>query len=270
MGFSLVVTSGCATMQEMGIDKQGLGTALGGLAGVALGSQVGGGKGRVLAMALGGLAGAYIGGAIGKSLDEKDRAAAAQALDQLRDNDSTTFTNRESGKSTTFTVANTQQMNRNVPVVRKKEVQIAPSMQLVGKPYQALKSANVRNTPSTTGSTVINSLKAGESIVAVGKVTNQPWYMVARNDVTIGYVHESLIQPSSIQTAVVLRDAVDLDAMEKNVQAKPEFAAVDLDQDIVVEEVSMNSSCRDMSFSQAGKSEKFQACKATDGAWEII
>jgi len=60
-------------------EKQTAGTIIGGVAGAVLGSQVGGGSGRIIATAVGTLAGAMIGSEIGKSLDRADQLAMAQA-----------------------------------------------------------------------------------------------------------------------------------------------------------------------------------------------
>lgn len=67
---------GCSNM-----NKQDVGMLTGGVAGGLLGSTVGGGNGRILAIAAGTLAGAFIGGQIGKSMDETDRLRMNQALD---------------------------------------------------------------------------------------------------------------------------------------------------------------------------------------------
>ena len=271
---SLCLSTGCtslqSTMDEMGLDKQKLGAVAGGALGLLAGSQVGGGRGRTLAMITGGIAGAYLGGVIGRKLDAKDRIAATQALENLDDNASHTFTNPDTGKTTTFTVNNTRKVVREMPIVRRKQVAKASAIELIGKPYKALKNANLRNAPSTSGTTVVGGLKAGEVFTAVGKVSQQPWIMVAQNNITIGYIHKSLVAETTIQQELVLREAVDLDAMDEKTRAQSNYAAVDLDADLVVEQVAVNTNCRDINFSQQGSNNNFKACKAADGAWEII
>ena len=59
--------------------KETAGTVIGGVAGAVLGSQIGGGSGRIIATAVGTLAGAMIGSEIGRSLDRADQLAMAQA-----------------------------------------------------------------------------------------------------------------------------------------------------------------------------------------------
>lgn len=70
-----LILAGCTDSGQ----KQTAGTVLGGVAGAVLGSQVGGGSGRIVATAVGTLAGAMIGSEIGKSLDRADQLAMAQA-----------------------------------------------------------------------------------------------------------------------------------------------------------------------------------------------
>lgn len=59
--------------------KETAGTVIGGVAGAVLGSQIGGGSGRLVATAVGTLAGAFIGNEIGRSLDRADKLAMAEA-----------------------------------------------------------------------------------------------------------------------------------------------------------------------------------------------
>lgn len=74
-----VILAACA---QDGNQKQTAGTIVGGIGGAVLGSQVGGGSGRIVATAVGTLAGALIGSEVGKSLDKADRAEMRQAEQQ--------------------------------------------------------------------------------------------------------------------------------------------------------------------------------------------
>ena len=260
---AIVTTTGCVS----GVTKEQVGSGLGAITGALLGSQVGSGDGRKLAILVGGLAGAYLGGEIGRRLDENDRLAATQALENLNDRQSTTYSNPTTGKTTTFTVNNTQTVVKDVPIVRKKSVAPAPSMALIGKEYQAIKSANVRNAPTTSGSTVLSGLTQGEHFTAVGRVSNKPWIMVAKNDVTVGYVHSSLVKEASQSKGIILREAVDLDALDSHV--KNNYQAVNLDEELVVENTKVQTSCRNVTYSQQDSQDTFKACKGADGAWEI-
>src|SRR3954454_6792425 len=75
-----LLLSGCAT-DNIGT-KQGIGTLGGAAAGGLLGSQIGGGSGKLAATAAGTLLGAFLGNEVGSSLDRADEAYAGRAVQQ--------------------------------------------------------------------------------------------------------------------------------------------------------------------------------------------
>lgn len=75
---STAALAGCNTLDGAG-NKQLIGTGGGAILGGLAGSQIGGGSGRLWATGAGVLLGALVGSEIGSSLDNADRAAAAQA-----------------------------------------------------------------------------------------------------------------------------------------------------------------------------------------------
>ena len=82
------------------------GTILGAIGGAALGSTIGGGKGRLAAVAAGTLLGAFVGNKIGESMDNADVAAAKQAQQRAYAapmGQQITWSNPESGNSGTIT-----------------------------------------------------------------------------------------------------------------------------------------------------------------------
>ncbi|PJI43871.1 RT0821/Lpp0805 family surface protein [Ferrovibrio sp.] len=62
-----------------GMNKENVGTLLGGIGGAVLGAQFGKGTGRLVGVAAGALAGAYLGNQIGSSLDKADKAEMEKA-----------------------------------------------------------------------------------------------------------------------------------------------------------------------------------------------
>ena len=62
--------------------KQTVGTGLGAVGGGLLGSQIGGGNGRLVAVGLGAVLGGLLGNEVGASLDSADRAEMARAGDR--------------------------------------------------------------------------------------------------------------------------------------------------------------------------------------------
>lgn len=71
-----VLLAGCESL-----NNEGVGTLSGGVIGGLLGSQFGGGSGKVMAAAGGALVGAFLGGQIGKSMDKVDRMEMQRALE---------------------------------------------------------------------------------------------------------------------------------------------------------------------------------------------
>lgn len=88
---SVLVTS-CAE-----VNNEQIGTLSGGVVGGLLGSQFGGGSGRVMAAAGGALLGAYLGGNIGKTMDKVDRMQMQRALETAPTGRTVRWTNPDSG-----------------------------------------------------------------------------------------------------------------------------------------------------------------------------
>jgi surface antigen len=94
-----LVIAGCQNMQNKG-DKELIGTGAGAVIGGILGSEVGGGSGKLWATGAGTLIGALVGSEIGKSLDRADRAALQQANNKAREapvGETITWKNPETG-----------------------------------------------------------------------------------------------------------------------------------------------------------------------------
>ena len=77
---ALTLVAGCTT-DSFG-PKQGFGTLGGAAAGGLLGSQIGGGTGKLVAVGAGTILGAFLGSEIGSSLDRADQAYAGRAIQQ--------------------------------------------------------------------------------------------------------------------------------------------------------------------------------------------
>lgn len=113
----IAIALGCAMLQgcEGGMNKQGGGTLLGGLAGGVIGSRFGGGEGRLVATGLGALAGALIGGQIGKTMDDNDKRMAEltsqRALETAPVGNSVAWRNPDNGHSGYVTPTSKGQKN---------------------------------------------------------------------------------------------------------------------------------------------------------------
>ena len=91
-----VALTGCAPTTN-----EDVGTIGGGVAGALLGSQFGGGSGRVVAAAGGALLGAYLGGKIGQSMDKVDRMEMQRALETAPAGRPVSWRNPDNGNSYT-------------------------------------------------------------------------------------------------------------------------------------------------------------------------
>ena len=87
------------------------GEIIGGVLGGVLGAQVGDGRGQTAAIIIGTLAGSMIGRHIGESMDETDRINTAQALNNARTGQGTTWVNPDNGN--VYTVTPTETYERN-------------------------------------------------------------------------------------------------------------------------------------------------------------
>jgi len=103
IGLTALALAAC----EQGGQKQTLGTLLGGVGGAVAGAQVGGGRGKLVAVAGGALLGALLGSEIGKSLDKADRLAmdrtTQRTLETAPSGNAVSWSNPDSGNSGTVT-----------------------------------------------------------------------------------------------------------------------------------------------------------------------
>lgn len=275
---AIISISGCANLAENEyFNQENIATAIGAVAGVAIGSQIGGGSGRTAAMLVGALAGGALGKAIGSRLDERDRQSLALQTQRMLEQDSSQpvqWTSDHSGAQATITPVATTTQTQTVKVQRTAQVQAVSNMTLLNQTYYAHKSANVRNAPSTSGSKV-GGLALGSSFTALGRTDNN-WIAVGRKGVTVGYVYAPLVsaQPfvkkaPAAQNAELLA-ATDLDAMPDAVAKQQGF---DLDS-VQMETVQAQTACKTLDYKVTAKGateqQQVKACQAADGAWELI
>lgn len=99
--------TGCATGNGgPQMNKETVGTVLGGVGGAVIGSAFGSGTGRLVGVAAGALAGAWLGNQIGASLDKADRTAMERASQQATTapiGQTISWRNPDSGNSGTVT-----------------------------------------------------------------------------------------------------------------------------------------------------------------------
>jgi surface antigen len=179
-----------------GFSNETIGRIIGGVGGALLGSQIGKGKGRLIAVGAGAIAGIFLGGEIGKRLGQSDQEGIeATGEHALESGQTATWRNPDTGVESTARVTETTYR----PVPRSNEpdttglVWRVPPLQLIGRDYRATTTTNIRGGPSTEYG-IMDQLKAGERIHVVGKVIDQDWYMIGRDGIGRGFVHVDLLR----------------------------------------------------------------------------
>ena len=281
LALTATLLTGCQTT-DMG-NKEGLGTILGSIGGAVLGSQFGSGTGKILAQAGGAALGGYLGNMLGKMLDEQDQAAvkaeANSAFNSASDGETVSWKNPESGASASMKVNGTESSSRTIKIARIKEISAPQNISLIGKTYQSTSSSNIRSGPSAS-SVKVGGLASGERFQAVGSVSDGEWIVVGHNNVSVGYVHSSLVREAKEINLADSDSAVDLDSIpvtdrQQALRDPINLDDMNTDDNMVVETISASTECRTMDMNVSSKdgesaNETLKACKSTDGAWEII
>ncbi|MCA4963806.1 SH3 domain-containing protein [Pseudomonas sp. Y24-6] len=275
LAVSIAAASGCA---QLGINKQQAGTAVGMVAGAVVGSFIGNGNGKVVAVLLTSAIGGFIGNKIGSMLDDQDKQALAlrtQEALSLPANDSAkavSWTSGHSGATAQIVQGKEYTETKTVEVKRAPKIAAVPSMKLINEQYLTKSSSNVRAAPNKTAEKV-GGLKAGTEFTAVGSTGD--WILVGRKGVTVGYISKDLVSPKSAAVVRSVKPAANLDEMD--VTADTETKAFDLDAiaALPTQQVAAETACRPVTVSLKaadGKSEQEQNtfCKQANGTWELI
>ena len=118
-GIVLVTSLGLMACAENAGRKETGGTVIGAVAGGLLGSTIGKGSGKVIAVGVGAVLGGIIGSEVGKSLDRADRAhmhrTTQQSLETQNTGQSSTWRNPDSQHSGTVTPTRTYQRDDGRP-----------------------------------------------------------------------------------------------------------------------------------------------------------
>jgi surface antigen len=94
------------------VTNEGVGTVGGGVIGGLLGSQFGGGSGKVVAAAGGALIGAMLGGKIGQYMDKQDRMEMQRALETAPTGKDVHWSNPDNGNQYTVRATRTYYNNQ--------------------------------------------------------------------------------------------------------------------------------------------------------------
>ncbi len=183
----------------------------------------------------------------------------ARALNSGKAGKIVTWRNSKTGARATIVPGQAMIEQHKFETARRKGVAVPANMTVIGKTYRAKRNANLRAGPGSKNRKV-GGLAKGEKFTAVGKVGGE-WIMVSMKGRAIGYVFADLVKPAKSQTSM-LREELDL-------------ASGDYGDDVVIENMRVATSCRIVKFSVTlrhgdSTNDQFKACKAVDGAWEIM
>lgn len=256
---SLALPAGAARAQERedNSNSELMGRLLGAGVGALLGSQVGGGKGKLAAVAVGALAGAWLGGEAANRLTQTDRQGIAQTTNTaLETGQAQTWTNPDTGVTTRVAVKDSTVERAPVQAegLQQRPWQ-SPPLEYVNAWYEAGQTSNVRSGPGTDYA-VMDTVQRGERVAVVGKVKGEEWYMISDAGLGSGYVHGSLLtrvaqQPGDVSPLYAEgRDA-------QGAQVAQERQCSVIEQEIILPDGTRES--RDM-----------RACRQPDGSWVAV
>jgi len=176
------------------------GKIIGGIAGAAVGAKLADAfeSNEVLGTVIGTAVGVYVGNEIQKSLSQQQQDKVAGAtVDAFVSGENQEWTDPETNSRNTIRVIETDQRNEPVSILvdRNAMAEVA-DIDLIGETYVVLKGSNVRGGPGTSFGKV-GGLAAGNRINVVGKVRDEPWYMISRNGIAYGYIFEPLVERDS-------------------------------------------------------------------------
>ena len=251
--FLVVPIYGCQHLTS--ITKQQSGIGIGATAGAIFGTVLDNGKESIIFATV---AGAIIGNQIGKYLDEKDKKKAAKASEEaVISGEKQRWENHDTNVSGSAEVIATHEESGQVRIpVLKDRIEQVPPLNLIGNRYKVLNNANLRVGPNKNYK-VVSVLQAGEEIDVIGKVQDQPWFMVGQNQVGTGFIFETLLVPLKVS---VTKQTVVNKKIDKT--------------EISEQTVAVSRKCRTVHqvitlADGTSKEEDITACQGPNG-WEMI
>lgn len=142
-------------------------------------------------------------------------------------------------------------------------VSTVPPLDLVGGPFVAVKSANVRGGPGSKYAKV-DRLTRGEVVEVIAKVRGRNWYLLGRDGVGHGYVYGKLLRPAAA-------DRWPDYARSADPEGDPVLAS---NEDIFEEKIADNTTCRTIEKTETPEggeptSEEFTVCESV-GGWTMV
>lgn len=194
------------------------GSALGGVGGYFLGDALGGTVTTAAVTLAGAAAGAWLGAQLAAYLSEEDQEQAERSFQMAAaTGEANSWENPESGVSGTTEVVNTETATQAVALpVLKDRVEQVPPLELIGEPYVATRSVNVRGGPGT-GYKTVAQLEPGRTVMVAGKVQARDWYMISEGGAGSGFVGTTYLDKTARDATVAAMDGAPTQQVEEQV-----------------------------------------------------
>ena len=236
------------------LTKENVGKAVGAIGGALLGSQIGGGKGKLAAVALGTLAGYWLGGEIGRHLTEQDQVGIARTTQEaLHTGSPQTWRNPDTGVYTRVSVDDAPPPAQRRAAGRSPLQQV-PTLELINAYYTTGTAINVRGGPGTDYA-VLRTIPHGERVPVIGRVQGSDWLMIAQGGVGNGFMYGPLLTRSESHPA---GDNAIRQAMLRGERPQQYVAQQDDCRQITQAVTLPEGTTRRHSFT---------ACRQSDGSW---
>ncbi len=238
------------------LENENVTRAIGSIAGALMGSQIGGGRGKIAAIAVGTLAGYWLAGKYNDRLNNRDRAGIAQATEQaIQSGQTTTWTNPDTGMKTQVSVSEARSGDRDDHNRNKKApLERMPTLELVNSYYVPSVTINVRGGPDKNYQ-ILHSLEKDTRIPVIGKVAKSEWFLVAENGEASGFVYAPLMKLSEDQSQIgnAIRDSMLTSTPPVHYQVESSKCRR-VTQDVVLDDGTADS-------------HTFKVCQQIDGNW---
>jgi surface antigen len=230
--------------------------AIGAVTGALIGTQIGGGKGKVLAIAAGTLAGYWLGGKLSGHLKKSDHVGIANTTERaIQTGKTTSWENPDTGMQTRVSVSDAPPADgysRNS--YKKAKLDQLPPIKLANSYYTPSADLNVRGGAGTDYQ-VLHTLKQGTEVPVIGRVIDTDWLLIAENGKASGFVYAPLMRLSNNQDQYgnAIRDSVLRNTQPQHIQLATSSCRW------VTQDVTLRDGRKD--------SHSFEICRQADGNW---
>lgn len=212
-------------------------------------------KGKILA----GVGGTLLCSVIGKfwadKLAEEDQKKLAEkTANTMTTGKNTSFENNSTNVSGTVKVIKEEPHKKKVKKIKvlKDRVEETPPLVADNNFYEVASTANLRGGPGTDFK-VVGQMEKGAVTEVIGQVKDSDWFLIAQDDVGLGYMYGPLLHPTS--KTILTSQAVTGDVEKVKVETQTNCRTIQ--QEVNIPE-------------QGTVTQDFKACQKSNGEWEIV